>query len=338
MELLGKYHYTLPPKPSPEHFKAINKTLKEWVNDNNLNDIYPFLMVAQTAQGYGYIENIPALYGLWWLDTELIHGYEKMALGGPKIPTILTGGFSSLWRNLYYQEKLDVKFNVQIKSIRRNRDKTPNIQITYQENNQMISSDFDWLIIAAPLTNIIPLFTNPQPFESELVSALKPMTIITHLIDANDKNDYSKTDEAILTWPNSLVLKNEGHVYTVRNTAKALMDRTNIDLPQGRFSYVTYQLFNRVLTPTEEAQATTTMIKDLEGYGLSNIKVIEARPRTYFYHFDLEGLSVKHYPWQILDYQGTLNTLFIGASVSFESMNDVVNYNLMLMDEYLQFT
>jgi len=67
------------------------------------------------------------------------------------------------------------------------------------------------------------------------------------------------------------------------------------------------------------------------------ISIIETRNRTYFYHFDLEGLSVKQYPWQILDSQGTFNTIYIGASVSFESMNDVVNYNLMLEEEYLQF-
>jgi len=295
--------------------------------------------VAQTAQGYGFIDSIPAFYGLWWLDSELIRGYERMGLGGPKIPTILTGGFSSLWRNVYYQNKLNVEFNVKITAIRRNTDgKLPRIQIDYTQNGHDLKNDYDWLFVAAPWKDIVPLFTNPTPFELEVAQALNPLTIITHLIDASDSNNYAKDDEAVLTWPSALVESSQGHVYTVRNTAKAIMDRTYVNLPKGRFSYVTYQLWNRTLSTKEQEESTSTMKEDLTKYGMSNFDVIAARPRAYFYHFGLEAISVKQYPWKILEYQGNLSTIFIGASVSFESMNDVINYNLMLKEHYLKFT
>jgi len=295
-------------------------------------------MVAQTAQGYGFIDTIPALYGLWWLDSELIEAYLKSAIGGPKVPTIITGGFSSLWQNMYYQDKLEVEFNVQITEIRRNTEPhLPKIQITYKQANQIHHKEYDWLFVAAPLPDIVPLFTNPQKFELEVAKALHPVTIITHLIDAGDENDYSKDDEAILSWPDSLISSGQGNLCTVRNTAKAIMDRTDIAMPLGRYSYVTYQLYDRMINQEEAEKSTLIMKKNLTDYGFTKIDVIESRPRTYFYHFDLEGLHVKHYPWKILEYQGNLSTIFIGASVSFESMNDVVNYNFMLTEQYFQF-
>ena len=52
---------------------------------------------------------------------------------------------------------------------------------------------------------------------------------------------------------------------------------------------------------------------------------------SYFYHFDEAGLA-NRLPWRLLRLQGLRNALFVGGSVCFESVNDIVAYNKCLCD------
>jgi hypothetical protein len=71
---------------------------------------------------------------------------------------------------------------------------------------------------------------------------------------------------------------------------------------------------------------------DLKARGIDDIEVLEQVPWAYFWHFgaqDIEG----GLPWDLLELQGRHKTWYLGASSSFESVNDVVNYNLMMLDK-----
>ena len=79
--LLGEVEFSMPSRPTQSVLKQLNKTFKEFLEDNNLHALSGFLMFAHAAQGYGYVTSIPALYGLWWISPELLNGFWKKNRG-----------------------------------------------------------------------------------------------------------------------------------------------------------------------------------------------------------------------------------------------------------------
>jgi hypothetical protein len=107
----------------------------------------------------------------------------------------------------------------------------------------------------------------------------------------------------------------------------------------GKFTFVTYQLYDRELDLSGGVvpqHVTDTMLHDVDNvYQLRNVEVETARPYAYFYHFGSEGVG-KRYPWRIVRMQGRNRTLYAGCSVSFESVNDLMAYNKMLLDQVIE--
>jgi hypothetical protein len=73
--LLGHYNYTMPPEPLTDaELDLLKMPLRQWLRVNHLEAMTPFLAFAQTAQGYGFLDVVPALYALYWLSPTLIQG------------------------------------------------------------------------------------------------------------------------------------------------------------------------------------------------------------------------------------------------------------------------
>merc|ERR1719291_230546 len=72
--------------------------------------------------------------------------------------------------------------------------------------------------------------------------------------------------------------------------------------------------------------------EDMKKRGVENIDVLEMVPWPYFWHFGAKDIAAGK-PWELLDLQGRHKMWYLGASSSFESINDIVNYNLMLLDK-----
>lgn len=71
-KLFGKYKYGLPPKPTDDMMSELNVTFLEWLESKGLYALMPFFVYSQAAQGYGSLEKVPALYGLWWNHPDYI--------------------------------------------------------------------------------------------------------------------------------------------------------------------------------------------------------------------------------------------------------------------------
>ncbi len=68
--------------------------------------------------------------------------------------------------------------------------------------------------------------------------------------------------------------------------------------------------------------------------GVQNARIIEQLSWPYFMHFPQWAVR-EGYPWELLDHQGRNRTWYAGASACFESVNDVVEFNHMLIDRCL---
>jgi len=85
---------------------------------------------------------------------------------------------------------------------------------------------------------------------------------------------------------------------------------------------------------SRETSAKEKLITELEGTGLTGIEILNQSSWEYFPHFDNEGIQ-KLYPWKLLEYQGSQKTWYIGSSACYESTEDVVSYNHLLIDLFL---
>jgi hypothetical protein len=188
--------------------------------------------------------------------------------------------------------------------------------------------EFDFLVIAAPLPAIVSVL-DADPRETQFAQGLKPFLICTHLIHC--QNPYDSRDQSMVSFPQGLGVSGQGHVYSIRNSRKAVNDESGPG-PNGKFSFVTYQLLSEPSQTPDELK--TTMIADVERYGLTDIDVEAQAIHRYFYHFDGDDLQAG-LPWMIHQMQGSHRTLYTGCSVSFESVNDVVSFNKMLMERFV---
>ncbi len=104
---------------------------------------------------------------------------------------------------------------------------------------------------------------------------------------------------------------------------------------------VAYQYLNRSLDPVADPPMLRQMLlKDLrknlqlDDVEYANIRIIEQRPFPYMTKFTPKSLRERR-PWRILEQQGKRSTFWIGSSVCFESVLDVVVYNNNLVDRII---
>ena len=63
-KLFGKYNGDLMRKPDDTVLKRVSGTFKEFLEREGLKDLLPTFLILNAAQGYGYLDEIGALYGL----------------------------------------------------------------------------------------------------------------------------------------------------------------------------------------------------------------------------------------------------------------------------------
>ena len=59
-------------EPTDDIYAKITGTFKDFLDRNNLAVLEPLLQRTNAAQGYGYINEIGALYGLMWNTPQLL--------------------------------------------------------------------------------------------------------------------------------------------------------------------------------------------------------------------------------------------------------------------------
>ena len=77
----------------------LDRSFADFLDDKNIGILKPLFYPAQTAQGYGRLEKIPALYGLMWNTPKMMTALQKRMVG-----RIKDSGNS--WRLRQFKQKL----------------------------------------------------------------------------------------------------------------------------------------------------------------------------------------------------------------------------------------
>ena len=83
-KLFGEYEFELMPIPPQSVLDQLRCSYLEFLKRHKLESLVPLLIVTHTVQGYGYLDEIGAFYGLMWNSPVLLEGLKSIITGDPK--------------------------------------------------------------------------------------------------------------------------------------------------------------------------------------------------------------------------------------------------------------
>ena len=173
-ELFGKYKGMLMQEPAQEVYEKISGSFESFLDRNNLNVIVPLLQRTNAAQGYGYVNEIGALYGLMWNTPQLLLSFGLQALNINQYPYetyILKKGFENIWNKIVKKEHFDIKYDVDIFSVL--RDSRNHVTLLYKDQyHNELSEDCDFLVWTPPMPELMKVLSSPTFQERKLFNTL----------------------------------------------------------------------------------------------------------------------------------------------------------------------
>ena len=278
----------------------------EWLRKHNLTKIERMMYRSQTAMGYGKLDEVSIYQALLWHSLGLFVSGKMNSL---KLPVL---GWENFWQEL--SKDLNVKINSKVS----NTERSPNgvsLTLTNGEHH-----DFDEIIVTIPMDDFIKTTT---PTESE--------KFVTNSIEWNQ---YTTTIFSMKNWFNHYAFKGyskgvlpnskQGHLIGARFEGYDNERKANL--------YLGAQI-TKGLTETEAQKILNDDIKEITGNNIEDI--IVQQNWKYFPMFKKESIK-NGLPLVMENMQGENNTWYSGATFSFESVNNIVNFNTLLVKKILK--
>merc|ERR1712130_265277 len=122
-EQVNPKRYGFPPRPvDDEQLKRINCSFLDFIQQEEVEPLIPFFMYSQTVQGYGVLDKIPAFYGLYWNNPQLVMAPIFTHFSGEPAVMVVKKGFQHLWRQIAEKCNMNIIKNCQIQSVNRYLD------------------------------------------------------------------------------------------------------------------------------------------------------------------------------------------------------------------------
>jgi len=349
-ETMGSSEYMFPDEETV-NFDALNQSFLSWLENNTLYALIPRLIITTSGAGYGNLETIPAYYGLMWNHPNFFGRGTESGLAA------LLEDFQTMFERILATTNTAIKLKAQIVKIDR---EAKGVEIHYVKKvsgrQRKTRERFDFLIMAAPMPTALKMLAKPTRDELELFASYnyrslrydigylestgvvhEPFNIFSWMDRHDKQTDYhvaslntdGDTEMYILAQDGidgALTLARTGRIDAGIRTE----DDRNFSLSAGILS----------ISPSNvTAEKGRSLIKsDLDEYNMTmTFRHTEIWP-DYFPWKNLTQIVAKKMPWRIYDAQGKKafpKTWYIGSYVSFESVPDVLDYNIKLVNEKL---
>jgi len=332
----------LPPQPTPRHWKKhLSMTFGEFLRKNNCQALIPIIAYMTTAQGYGGPEFVPAFYGLSWLTPKVILGVLKK-----KPKSLFLHGYGAIWDKIVEQDQLDIRYGVQIQSIRRQHGENQEVIIkgTNRDGSELNES-FDWLFLGAPLKHCAAYMEDLDAEENEIFQSLTNYRFRAALISRDPESTRASAHADILIDtifdPNKI---GQGEVMGFRDSyvvyKKDIGDSRDDPREQIFYQFIGNLPEHQAITEEDLDQKMNDYFKK---YNITGAKIIqkgdpnvpEGGAWEYFYQFTQKDLE-EGKPWRLLQRQGQNSTFYVHASTRFESVLDVIMYTTALFHRIIE--
>ncbi len=326
--IFGRYDGTFPPRPSERGMQKLQGTFLEFLERHGLQTLIPVMRLFQSAQGYGYLEEVPAFYGLLWNNPDTMKiVIEQLTGRGRRAGADLTkAGMQSLLTEMVAKARIDVRLHQEV--VRIERGAVHRVRTRDRRTGDVLEHDFDLLFVACHARTALDWFVRPTPRERELFGTQQSHQMTTTL-----QRGRQPSRNGIDSWLHHVTPGNDHRVMTQR-LSKFFLD------PEGYASQDPSEADLRVVFQYGAAPTTEQGIAERYdvhygstafGVPVEDHQVLDRRFwEGYFPHWDDEGVQAGK-PWDVLAMQGVDRTYWIGASACFESLRDIVNYNLLIV-------
>ncbi|XP_066913754.1 uncharacterized protein [Clytia hemisphaerica] len=337
-EIFGAYEGDLMPEPTPDNKVKIQGTFVDFLSRNNMLAMQCILYASSSVQGYGRLDEIPALYGLMWNTPKLMASLLQRLSGNTNGTGLymLRHGFKTLWERIIQAENLDVRFSSEIYRLYRSKTE-PKVWLEVESSGTRKFNSYDFLIWSPEMKTSLPLW-DANVEERFYFSRSKPAFFTTALVDTDGE---LRAPSPIDYWFDNINKKRQHSLWALRDSYGALhgysgaMYQSKLypsgnDGKQTR-SQVTYQMGDEAPVYTELRHTLLNAMKtDLQA---SSVNVLYMKTWRYFPRFSHQDLA-DGMLWRILEMQGNHGMWYIGSSVSFESVKSVVEYNKLLLKHF----
>ncbi|KAF0714339.1 Aste57867_3916 [Aphanomyces stellatus] len=323
--IFGAYAYGMP--PPPKDWRLIDMTAIKFLQANNLTALAGMLRFSQQTQGYGILETIPAFYFLWWSHPDAIAKILQAKLLGKPTAYIFEQGFQRIWQKIAASHGNSIKtiLGANVTRVSRGLLSGAKPGVTYTHDKKVITIECDHVVMAVDLSLYAKVIDDLTVDEKALfTTSYTASTFITTLFESKP----SPAEAACVVWHYRMI--QGGRVSTLRNSKLMMTYNGSFaswgTLTCGTQHRVAYQYYDWPLRQVNQQSSKSLLRADLKRAGLTDTRLHTTRPFNYFPRFTPEGLKAG-LPWKIWDVQGQHQTTWIGSSVCFESVLDVVTYN-----------
>jgi len=281
---------------------SLFRTMSEFSQSTQISPATECVRSFMTGCGYGYYDEVPALY-LMKLAPIVIKDMVECGLsfGLHQSWQLFTTGWQQLCRDM--ARDLRVHLNCPVTSVDRNNYSLIKV---YADGT---SEFFDSLIITAP-TDVALGFLDSSELEMKLFKRVKYLRYMVTLIEAEGLETASFSDH--------VTHSSNGHI----NFIVQPYSDTNV--------FSIYQLLTDQMTTN---QATDIALEDISKVGGRVLKFVTRREWRYFPHVGPEDLAAGFYT-DLERLQGQNATYYSGALFAFETTEHTAMYSRELIRKF----
>ena len=327
-ELFGEYEGDLMPKPDAATLIRVRGTFLDFLKRENLEPMKVIFKTSHELTGYGFIDEVSALYGLIWNKPIWMYTYALRVLNvsteEPYNNFMFRDGFEKIWSNIVKIENLNIKFNQIVYSIKRKYDK---VLLKIQSGSSLEVVRCGFLIWGGPINPEFLRIADSTDEEWKMFKGLKPSIFTASLVNIK---------QAIKGHPLDIFLSNlnsDDHInggLTFKINIEAALT-PNIDQPEvlaevnqrNVETCYTLQLSREYMQ--EEHLNNMLRATFVDGFNGTSVDILQQTQWPYFYRWSPKEIEEGRL-WEVYNIQGKRRTWFVGSSVLHESTRAVTEY------------
>ena len=316
-DMFGKYEGDLMPRPGPAVVYRTRGTFLDFMRREKLVALIEVFDLVHTKWGYGYLDEVSAVYALMWNTPEAV---LPVVLGSNSV-RLPDRGFQELWQTIVTKEQLDIQMNVDIHRVKRNNPNDFEIYQTQHSKSSVLECNF--LVWTPEMSGLLAVLDSPSPREQNLLSGLTPEVYTANII-----NLRGETDKAISnTYLDNIAAKADHSVVLDLDVLALKSGRTPRSL--GLRTFWSGQM-GRNTSSLPDIQRSLRQ-HYLRQFPSSSLEVVLTKSwASYFPRWSPKDMMAGR-PWDVFQLQGSQGVWYTGSSVSFESLSAVTEYNKLLL-------
>ena len=272
---------------------------RDWLRENRLGKIENMMHRVVTSIGYGYLDRLPLLHAMRWVD------FDMLLTGLLKFTVMPEGGWQNFWD--VFAAPLDVRLKAKAVSVERDES---GVRVWTEAGDVF---EADQLINSIPMSEFCAM-TDATPAERDVAASI-------------DWSGYTTTLLSVEDWPHEAPVNAWSETCaTDANDGQLLYYRYECPEEDGRTLFSVGQL-SIAYTPDE---LTEIAVFDAGRKGAQDPRVIQQVVWKYMPTYKADGIR-NGLLQTMTSMQGERRTFHTGSSFSHEAISTIAAFNARLL-------